>query len=427
MKLSKIGRIILALVASVSLGLGMTACGGGTIGYMWVVGTFYNQITGFKIDNYTGNLTAIPHSPFTSGGTNPTTLLVKPGGGRFVYVINTGSTASAPLPNTPDPTVPGSTFTLAKQTTQGNIAEYSVGGDGVLTYQQTFTSQGIRPTWATFDSTGNYLYVQDQYAPDTTGNGSITAFSVAADTGRLALITNAVVKSPSNPNLNTTYFSVGSNPVMTKVGAGSCLFTLLPNSVFAYVIGSGGQLTQAQTGAQVIAGAVSLSSINTGQGTAGAAYTYLTDKTTNMIFSESAGQSACSLSTINQSQQTNLAGTANPVNSLTSQSGKFLYVINQTSTVTVGTAAASISAFTIDGSGRLAALADSSNPYATGSAPVCIVQDPSNQYLYTSNSGDNTVTGKIIDQNRGVLSLLSRGSVFPATQTPTCLVVSGNL
>lgn len=423
MTLSKIGRIVLALVASASLGLGMTACGGGTIGYMWVVGSYYNQITGFKIDNYTGNLTAIPHSPFTSGGSNPVTILVKPGGGRFVYVINTGSAAVAPGVVTA--TNPQG---LATQVAPGNIAEYSVGGDGVLTYQQTFFSQGIRPTWATFDSTGNYLYVQDQYAPDTSLNGSITAFSVASDTGRLSLLTNAVNKIGS---VNTSYFSVGVSPVMTKVGSGNCLFTLLPNAVFAYVIGANGQLTLAQTGAQIIgSGAGSLSSINTGTGTSGSAYTYITEKSTNMIYSESAGSStssACSLQTINQSQQTNLAGTANPVNSLTSQSGKFLYVVNQTSTTSTGTAAASISTFTIDGTGRLQVLADSSNPYSTGSGPICIVQDPSNQYLYTSNSGDNTVTGKIIDQNRGVLGLLSRGSVFPTTQTPTCLAVSGSL
>jgi len=53
MKLSRIGRIGMAFVVSVALGLGMTACGGGTIGYMWVLGTQYNQIAGFKIDDYT--------------------------------------------------------------------------------------------------------------------------------------------------------------------------------------------------------------------------------------------------------------------------------------------------------------------------------------------------------------------------------------
>src|SRR5271168_3776318 len=90
MTLSKIGRAAMALVATAALGLGMTACGGGTIGYMWVLGTYYNQISGFLIDDYTGNLTAITNSPFSSGGTNPQSIVVKPGG-RFVFVINSGS------------------------------------------------------------------------------------------------------------------------------------------------------------------------------------------------------------------------------------------------------------------------------------------------------------------------------------------------
>ena len=90
MKLSRIGRVSMALVVSVAMGLGMTACGGGTIGFMWVLGTQYNQIGAFKIDDFTGNLTTPPGSPFGSGGTNPVSLVVKPGG-RFLYVINKGS------------------------------------------------------------------------------------------------------------------------------------------------------------------------------------------------------------------------------------------------------------------------------------------------------------------------------------------------
>jgi hypothetical protein len=47
--------------------LGMSACGGYTVGFMWVAGTQYNQIAGFKIDDYTGNLTAMVNSPYPSG------------------------------------------------------------------------------------------------------------------------------------------------------------------------------------------------------------------------------------------------------------------------------------------------------------------------------------------------------------------------
>ena len=46
--------------------------------------------------------------------------------------------------------------------TSGGIAEFAVGGQGVLTFQQCFQSQGTTPVWAAKDSTGGFLYVLDQ-------------------------------------------------------------------------------------------------------------------------------------------------------------------------------------------------------------------------------------------------------------------------
>jgi len=62
-----------------------------------------------------------------------------------------------------------------------------------------------------------------------------------------------------------------------------------------------------------------------------------------------------------------------------------------------------------------------------GNGPVCMVEDPSNQYLYTSNNNDGTVTGKYINQRNGQLTDLPRGSTFQATGLATCLAVSGNV
>src|SRR6202012_3204480 len=103
MKLSWFGRLALALFASLALGLGMSACGGGTIAYLWVLGQQFNQISAFKVDDFTGNLTQTPHQPFASQGTNPVMLLVKTGG-RFVYVLNQGT------PPTVSPTCPSPTL-----------------------------------------------------------------------------------------------------------------------------------------------------------------------------------------------------------------------------------------------------------------------------------------------------------------------------
>jgi len=67
MTLSRIGRISRALVVSMAVVLGMSACGGYTVGFMWVLGTQYNQITGLKVDDYTGNLTQMVGSPYPPG------------------------------------------------------------------------------------------------------------------------------------------------------------------------------------------------------------------------------------------------------------------------------------------------------------------------------------------------------------------------
>ncbi len=123
----------------------------------------------------------------------------------------------------------------------------------------------------------------------------------------------------------------------------------------------------------------------------------------------------------------NLPLTSNPAYSFTDARNRYLYVLNQSSTSTQN-ANSTISAYTIDQTnGRLQPIPDTNNPYPVGSGPVCMVEDPTNQYVYTSNRIDGSVTGKIINQNTGQLSSLTRGSTFAATGLATCLAVSGNV
>jgi hypothetical protein len=439
MKLSRIGRASMAFVVSVAMGLGMTACGGGTIGFMWVLGTQYNQIAGFKIDDFSGNLTQVLHSPFTSGGANPVSLVVSTGG-RFVYVVNEG------LP--PGATVPSGSETLPCGTT-GGVAEFSVGGQGVLTFQQCFQVQGSTPVWATKDSTGGFLYVLSQQAPiavcgapnetATSCFGAITVFSIASDTGRLSLVVNQQVKDPVTQQ-QLTYFPVGNTPTMLTV-AGSCVFTLnagdqsapSPN-VFPYAVGTTGQLTQT-TNSTISINATRPTSLlaggNNSSVSTGSNYVYITDagaqNTPGQILPFTVGTSpACSLNTVTGGPVVNLPTTASPVYTLVDSTGKYMYVANQSSTNST-VANSTLSGFNIQSNGQLQAIPDgSNNPYAVGGAPVCMVEDPSNQYLYTSN-GNGTVTGKILDRNTGRLSDLSRGSLFTAVGQATCLAVSGNV
>ncbi|MGI4757156.1 MAG: hypothetical protein ACRYGF_09940, partial [Janthinobacterium lividum] len=84
----------------------------------------------------------------------------------------------------------------------------------------------------------------------------------------------------------------------------------------------------------------------------------------------------------------------------------------------------SISGFTIQTNGNLTAQSNNLNPYAVGSGPVCMVEDPSKQWVYTSNQ-DGTITGYHINHVEGTLNVLARGSTFQAQGRPACLIISG--
>jgi 6-phosphogluconolactonase (cycloisomerase 2 family) len=416
MKLSRIGRLSMALVVSVAMTLGMTACGGGTVAYLWVLGIQYNQIAGFKVDNFTGNLTQVLHSPFSSNGTNPVSIVVK-AGGRYVYVVNKGVAPSGNNAGTP-----------------GNISVFSVGSGGVLTYQTQYSSRGSTPVWAAIDSSGNFLYVLDSLYPDTpafpnpNGYGDITVFAIDPNTGRLQLVPNQQIKDNNQTQL--TFFPVGPKPIMTKLSGSGCLFTVNSGdqTISPYAIGTNGQLTLT-TNTTIQTGGGNITSINTN-----GSYVYLTDAapTTDSpggrILYYTVGSTACSLNTVTGGPVNNLSQTSNPSYSMADTEGKVLYVLNRSSTNSQNPNSSSISVFTIDSAtGKLQQSGSSNNPYSVGAGPVCMVEDPTKQYLYTSNNIDGTVTGKLISSGRAELSDLQHNSTFPATGQPTCMALSGNV
>ena len=382
--------------------LGMSACGGYTVGFLWVLGTQYNQIAGFKIDDYTGNLTQMVNSPYSSGGSSPVSIAVRVGG-NYVFVVNKGTVNSKGVSNG-----------------DGNVAVFSVGNDGVLTFQQSYSTAGNTPVWVAADSTGSFLYVLDSQAPDfaTTGNGDITVFQVDGSTGRLQIVPNQLIKNPAGQQLN--YFEVGPKPTMLRA-AGSCVYTLDTGdqTIYPYGIGSSGQLV-VEANSTTSTGGTNITSINVS-----GSNVYLTDAGTNKILPYTTGTN-CSLSAQAAGAVSNLPLTANPVYSLTDSKSKYLYVLNQNST-NGNNANSTVSAFVIESTGTLVPISDPQNPYAIGNGPVCMVEDPSSQYVYTSNHNDGSVTGKFINTNTGQLSNLSRGSNFTATGLASCLAVSGNV
>jgi len=390
--------------------LGMSACGGYTVGFMWVLGTQYNQIAGFKIDDYTGNLTNMVNSPYSSGGSNPVSIAVRTGG-NFVFVVNKGTVNSN-----------------GQSKGDGNVAVFAVGEDGILTFQESYSTAGNTPVWAQVDTTGSILYVLDAQSPAygtvTNGvtdlNGDITVFTIDSSTGRLQLVPNQQIKNAQGQQLN--YFEVGPAPIMMRSN-GPCVFTLDSGdqTIYPYGTGSSGQLT-VEVNSRVQTGGTNLTSINVS-----GSNIYLTDAGTNQILPYTVG-TGCSLSAQVAGAVANLPLTVDPVYSMTDTKNKFLYVLNHGNSIPGSTNSNStISAFVIQTTGALTPISDPVNPYPVGNGPVCMVEDPSSQYVFTSNEFDGSVTGKFINQNTGQLSDLARGSVFPATGLATCLAVSGNV
>ena len=123
----------------------------------------------------------------------------------------------------------------------------------------------------------------------------------------------------------------------------------------------------------------------------------------------------------------NLSQTANPSYVLVDAKGPHVFVLNQSGTNST-VAFSSISVYNVLTNGQLTPIAGSTdNPHAVGAGPVCMVQDPTGQYLYTSNNVDGTITGMRVREPQGDFTPLARGSTFPATNKLTCLAISPNV
>ena len=446
MKFRKFGRISLALAVSLGTGLGVTSCSTNhTVGYFYVTGTQYNQISGFRIDNNVGNLTPVPNSPFASGGVNPIKVLTA-NAGKFLYVLNAGCGGSSQVA-CPTGTSPADTG--------ANISLFTIGGQGGISFQAAYTSQGNNPISIQTDSSGTHLFVLDSTVATPTdcpyyiaGDaasicGDITSFNIDPNTGRLSLITNQGVKNGNGTNL--PYFPVGSGPInfyvtpsnsfiytIEKGYTGTCSITPLPatctndplQAVFVYG-NTGGQLTLSQN-TPIITGATQLS------------YIYVSAKenvytidaqngtTPGVIQPWTIGTNGA-LQSVSGGQVVNSGTVANPGPMIVDHQGKFLYLTNQGPNLTATSEASSVSAFFIDPTtSRLTPLA-TSVPFGSGSSPRCIVEDPSNQYLYTANYADSTVTGAVINSSTGTLTTLRKNTSFGTTGQPTWCAASGTL
>jgi 6-phosphogluconolactonase len=466
MTFRKFGKTVLTAALSSAIVFSLSSCVRSfTVGYLYVTGTSTAQpssagiISGFKINNDNGKLTAMDGLPIASGGANPVRAVLL-SGGNFVYVLNRGTNSTG-----------GSVCTATDPCGSPNITEFAVGGNGILTPQNTFYTQGFNPVRLISDSTGAYLLALDQVAPGTitptapsnalTGAlansnsyciaqfgtptcGDITVFSINATTGRLSLVTNAQLTSSTGSQV--TYFPVPTNPidftmasgyVMTLAGTPSPSPTsvvtnaALGQTVYPYTYNStNGQLSESQSTVQYITNGLGNP---VGQGTAivyASSKVYILDNeilangVPGQILPYTVGTNGALQSLVGGAVADDASQT-NPVYLLVESKAKYLYVANQQgANINDG---AGIVAYVIDPtSSQLSE--DSGSPFlaGTGAEPQCILEDPSNQYIYTANAGDSTVTGKVLDPNSGVLTQMQGWSGQIGLNGPaTWCVVTG--
>jgi 6-phosphogluconolactonase len=437
MKFSNPGRIALALAASLTLIIGTQSCSYNyTEAYIIVTGSQYNQVGSYKEDNDTGQLTPSAAGVVGSAGSNPIRAILL-NGGRYVYVLNQG---------TPSVDSSGNISWSG-----ANISLFSVGGDGSLSYQLSYPSQGLGSKRLALSSSGGYLYVLDQYQPGSTPNqtpasttesatypcydstynvyrpaGDITAFSIDPSTGRLFLVQNQQQQNSVGTPLS--YFPIGCGAIDMYLGS-NYIYTAEASDpatgytqvVYAYAQSSTtGQLTEVPTPAQPIVGATDITAIG---GSASKTYIYVLDSGTNTIFAFTAGTNGLLTALANPSTPNNSA-TGGMVALTTDSKSAYLYIANTVS-LAVGQPQSQLSIFEIlPGSGQL--VAASSPTYPEGSTPECVFEDPSRQYIYTADAGSSQVTGAAYDPNTGTLTALPRGNQWGVVGTPTWCLVSSN-
>jgi len=467
MRFTKFGKALCMGALSAGVVFGITSCVQSyTVGFLYVTGTVTASsgsngiISGYRIDHNTGKLTTINGLPVSSGGANPVRAVLTQGS-RFLYVLNRGVSASGSA---------DCYGTGANECLNANITQFVVGGNGVLTPQETFYTQGLNPFRLVGDSSGNYLLVldhdaKDNVSPSSSDNcalalgsvaaqegipytcGDITVFKIDSTTGRLSLVENSQVTAANGSPI--TYFPVPANPV-DFVFSSSYLLTLTgapsPTTSYPYTGGtevwpysygsSSGQLTLSQNGVQTL----TASSGPMRQGTAivnasGVIYV-LDNESITTTFNNKSTSSASQILPFTVGSggtlQAEVSGIipddptlSNPIYVLVESKGKYVYVANQGSNTTGNNPESGIAAYDLFNTPSFQLSFMPGEPFGSGSGPQCIVEDPSDQFIYEANEYDSTVTGRMLDPNSGELNDLRTTSTYTLEGQPTWCLVDG--
>lgn len=458
MRFTKFGKALSMGVLSAGVICGVTSCVESyTVGFLYVTGNVTASsgsngiISGYKIDHNTGRLASINGLPVSSGGANPVRAVLTVGS-KFLYVLNRG------VNNAGNGDCYG---TGSAECQNANITVFAVGGNGILTPQETFYTQGLNPFRLIADTSGNYLMVLDHDAPDNanpsatdncaralgagvTTCGDVTVFQINSTTGRLSLVVNAQVTAANGSAI--TYFPVPANPVDFVLN-GSYLLTLTgapaPTSypytgakaVWPYsYTSSSGQLTLSQNSVQPLGIAQGNSIVNANS------VIYVLDNEPITITSGTAfplglypgGQIlpfTVGTGGALQSEPSGIfpltASLANPYQVLVAGNGKYLYVATLGNNTTGNNPESGIAGYEVYTSPSYELQFIPEQPFGSGSGPQCIVEDPSNQFIFEANQYDSTITGRTLDPNTGDLNQMRSTETYSLPGQPSWCLMDG--
>ncbi len=471
MRFTKFGKALAMSVLSAGVIFSVTSCTQSyTVGYLYVTGTVTASsgnngiISGFKIDHNTGQLTTINTLPVATGGSNPIRAVLTLNS-RFVYILNRGTNSAGNGDCTP-----------ADPCQNSNITQFSIGGNGSLSYQETFYTQGLNPFRLLADGSGSYLLALDHDAPDNANPSStdncaralgtlgtstavetcadVTVFQIDQTTGRLSLIRNAQVTDIHNNPLN--YFPVPANPVDFALTGGYLLTlaggptpTSFPytggSSIWPYTfVSTNGQLQLSLSGIQqLISGGSPVTEGTAIVNTNGTVYVLDNEPVTigpGSSFNSGTnpitypGQILPYSVTTGGSLQAAPGGVmpdaetlANPVQLLLESKTKYVYVANQGNNISGNgnNPGSGIAGYVINTAPTFQLGFTTPDTFGSGSGPQCIVEDPSDQFIYEANLYSNNVTGLALDSTSGNLNPLRTTGAYPLDGPGTWCFIDG--
>jgi 6-phosphogluconolactonase (cycloisomerase 2 family) len=387
MNLHRIGRTAKISVVSVAMVLGLASCSlDYTVGYVYMTTNKSNPgvIDQYAIDFDSGSLSQIG-TPVAAGN-DPVTLVAAPNG-QFVYVINQGDST---------------------------VQEFAVQGDGTLASQHVYPAGGAHPTAVAIDPQGAFLYVTNSYAAGaSTGTGVVSIFPVNADNSLGTPLTPQPV-GIKPVGITVSYFNHFVYVVGQQTSTTGLILGFSQNATTGALTPVPGTTITGTAGNSVVTGFASgvVPSAIAEEPTS--RFVYVTDQAANHLIGYTVLPAGGLLPMVNGPFATGLF----PANLTIDPTGKLIYVVNYNGSTVEG--------YMIDGATGTPSGAVGAFATGTGTGPTCVAVDPAlGDFLYTSNSLDDTVTGERVFPNTGGLEGV-QNSPFNSSAAPTCLAIVPN-